>query len=140
MTPLAAEVAAMHSTSPLMIVKPGNDRSFIAPYPLAVLEPQEPVADLLDGLGIPTCGALAALDAEAIEVRLGYEGVRLWQRARADDDRWIFRAPIRALPSPSLEWVEYGLKDPERLLFVVNSLAGTICASLIERGERAKEI
>src|SRR4030095_12399589 len=57
-----------------------------------------------------------------------------------DDDRWIFRAPIRALPSASLEWVEYGLKDPERLLFVINSLAGTICASLVERGERAKEI
>jgi len=140
MTPIATEVAAMHSTSPLMIVKPGNDRAFIAPYPLAVLEPEEPVADLLDGLGIPTCGALGALEAEAIEVRLGYEGVRLWQRARADDDRWIFRAPIRALPSASLEWVEYGLKDPERLLFVINSLAGTICASLVERGERAKEI
>ena len=140
LTPIAAEVAAMQSTSPLVIVKPGNDRTFIAPYPLAVLEPQEPVADLLDGLGILTCGALAALDAEAIEVRLGYEGVRLWQRARADDDRWIFRAPIRALPSASLEWVEYGLKDPERLLFVINSLVGAICTSLIERGERAKEI
>jgi protein ImuB len=140
MTPIAAEVAAMQSTSPLVIVKPGNDRAFIAPYPLAVLEPEEPVADLLDGLGILTCGALAALDAEAIEVRLGYEGVRLWQRARADDDRWIFRAPIRALPSASLEWVEYGLKDPERLLFVINSLVGTICTSLVERGERAKEI
>jgi hypothetical protein len=140
MTPIAAEVAAMQSTPALVIVKPGNDRAFIAPYPLAVLEPQEPVADLLDGLGILTCGALAALDAEAIEVRLGYEGVRLWQRARADDDRWIFRAPIRALPSASLEWVEYGLKDPERLLFVINSLVGTICTSLVERGERAKEI
>jgi hypothetical protein len=140
MTPIAAEVAAMHSTAPLVIVKPGTDRAFIAPYPLGVLEPQEPVADLLEGLGILTCAALAALDAEAIEVRLGYEGVRLWQRARADDDRWIFRAPIRALPSASLEWVEYGLKDPERLLFVINSLVGTICASLIERGERAKEI
>ncbi len=140
MTPVAAEVAAMHSTAPLIVVKPGNDRAYIAPYSLAVLEPEEHVAALLDGLGIETCGAFAALDAEAIEVRLGYEGVRLWQRARADDDRWIFKAALRALPSASLEWVEYGLKDPERLLFVINSLAGTICTSLIERGERAREI
>jgi hypothetical protein len=36
--------------------------------------------------------------------------------------------------------VEYGLKDPERLLFVINSLAGTVCTSLIERDERAREM
>src|SRR4029078_8209992 len=40
----------------------------------------------------------------------------------------------------SLEWVEYGLKDPERLLFVINSLAGTVCTSLVRRGERAREM
>src|ERR1041385_2267955 len=91
LTPIAAEVAATRGTTPLILIKPGHDRSFIASYPLAVLEPSEQIASLLDGLGIETCGALAALDAEAIEVRLGYEGVRLWQRARADDDRWIFR-------------------------------------------------
>ena len=39
-----------------------------------------------------------------------------------------------------MEWVEYGLKDPERLLFVINSLAGTVCTSLVERGERAREM
>jgi hypothetical protein len=39
-----------------------------------------------------------------------------------------------------LEWVEYGLKDPERLLFVINSLAGTVCTSLVRRGERAREM
>ena len=140
LTPIAAEVAASRGTSPLVVVKPGNDRAFIAPYPLVVLQPSEDLAELFDGLGIVTCGQLAALDAEAIEVRLGDEGVRVWQRARADDDRWIFTTPIRALPSASLEWVEYGLKDPERLLFVINSLAGTICTSLVNRGERAREI
>jgi len=140
LTPIAAEVAATRGTVPLVIVKPGNDRAFIAPYPLAVLQPSQEIAELFTGLGIETCGALAAIDAEAIEVRLGYEGVRVWQRARADDDRWIFKTPLRALPSASLEWVEYGLKDPERLLFVINSLAGTISSSLVERGERAREI
>src|SRR6185437_10948878 len=139
-TPVAAEVAATHSVLSVaqsnapVVVRPGQDRAFIAPCPLAVLSPAEPLALLLAGLGIETCGALAALEAESIEVRLGAEGVRLWRRARADDERWLFKLPIRALPSASLEWVEYGLKDPERLLFVVNSLAGNVCASLVERG------
>jgi protein ImuB len=122
------------------VVKPGQDRDFIAPYKLAVLSPPEHLAALLQGLGIETCGALAALDAEAIEVRLGVDGVRFWLRARADSERWLFRVPLRALPSASIEWVEYGLKDPERLLFVINSLAGTVCTSLVERGERAREM
>jgi protein ImuB len=140
MTPIAAEVAATRSTSSFIVVKPGNDRSFIAPCPIAVLDPPEQLATLLEGLGIESCAALAALDAESVEVRLGADGVRLWERARADDDRWLFRAPLRALPSASLEWVEYGLKDPERLLFVINSLAGTVCTALVARGERAREI
>jgi hypothetical protein len=112
----------------------------VAPYPLRVLPPDERLTPLLKGLGIETCGAFGALDAEAIEVRLGADGMKLWHRARADDERWLFRVPLRAFPNASLEWVEYGLKDPERLLFVINSLAGTVCAELVARGERAREM
>lgn len=140
MTPIAAEVAARESSTSLTVIKPQQDRAFIAPYPLRVLSPSDSLAALLTGLGIETCGAFAALDAESIEVRLGIEGVRLWDRARADDQRYLFRTLVRALPSGSLEWVEYGLKDPERLLFVINSLAGSVCAALVERGERAREM
>ena len=140
MTPVAAEVGATQSDTRLGFVEPGRDRSFIAPYKLSVLSPPESLGALLEGLGIETCGAFAALDAEAIETRLGVEGVRLWQRARAEDARWLFRAPVRAHQSASIEWVEYGLKDPGRLLFIINSLAGTVCASLVERGERAREM
>ena len=139
-SPVAAEVAATESTTPVVVVRPGQERAFIAPYPLRVLSPDERIAPLLEGLGIETCGAFAALDAEAIEVRLGVDGMKLWQRARTDDERWLFRVPLRALPSASLEWVEYGLKDPERLLFVINSLAGTVCTALVARGERAREM
>lgn len=140
LTPIAAEVAATQSEAPLVAVRPGTDASYIAPYRLHVLSPSDHIAALLNGLGIETCGAFGSLDAESIEVRLGIEGVRLWQRARAEDERWLFRIPVRALPSASIEWVEYGLKDPERLQFVINSLAGTVCTSLVARGERAREM
>jgi protein ImuB len=139
-SPVAAEVAATESTTPVVVVRPGQERAFIAPYPLRVLSPDERIAPLLEGLGIETCGAFAALDAEAIEVRLGADGMKLWHRARTDDERWLFRVPLRAFPNASLEWVEYGLKDPERLLFVINSLAGTVCTELVARGERAREM
>jgi protein ImuB len=139
-TPVAAEVAATQGESRLVVVKPGQDRAFIAPFKLAVLTPPEHLGALIEGLGIETCGALAALDAEAMEVRLGADGVRFWKRARADDERFLFKTPARDLPSASVEWVEYGLKDPERLLFIINSLAGTVCTSLVARGERAREM
>jgi len=139
---VAAQLAATQSRVPgvAITVPPGEDRRYIAPFPIAALEPPPDLALLLAGLGIEKCGALADLDAESIEVRLGLEGVRLWERARAEERRWLFRAPVRDLPSASLEWVEYGLKDPERLLFVINSLAGTLCRALSSRGERAREV
>jgi protein ImuB len=140
LTPVAAEVAATQSDSLLVAVKPGQDRLFIAPHKLAVLSPPEQLAALITGLGIETCGAFADLDAEAVEIRLGVEGVRLWQRARAEDERWLFRIPLRLLPSASVEWVEYGLRDLERLQFVINSLASTVCTTLVVRGERAREM
>ncbi len=140
LTPVAAEVAATRNETRLVCVKPGTDAAFIAPYKLRVLSPSDHIAALLNGLGIETCGTFGSLDAESIEVRLGVEGVRLWQRARAEDERWLFRIPVRALPSASIEWVEYGLRDPERLQFVINSLAGTVCTSLVSRGERAREM
>jgi hypothetical protein len=153
LTPIAAECAAVHHATrsasdegsaltggALTVVKPGMDREFIAPFLVSVLKPDEFIASLLEGLGLDTVGRFAALDAESIELRLGLDGVRLWSRARAEDDRWFFNTPIRALPSASLEWMEYALRDSERLLFVINSLLASVCAALAAQGERAREI
>jgi hypothetical protein len=94
---------------------------------------------LLDGIGVETCGELAALAGESVEVRLGAEGVRLWKLARGDDDRLIFAPMPRELPHASLEWSDYVLTDTERLLFSVNALLGTVCEKLMERGSLARE-
>jgi protein ImuB len=157
-TPIAADVAATWTPAlehvvlagvqaghvilraSLAVVPPGHDRDFIAGFPVSVLEPSPFLATLLDGIGVDRCGRLAALDAESVEVRLGPDGVRLWQRARADDDRWLFRTPIRALPSASLEWMEYALRDSERLLFVINALLSSVCLALAAHGQRAREL
>ena len=139
-TVIAAQLAATQGTAPFAVVRPGHDREFIAPFPIDVLEPSTLLDHLLDGIGVETLGALAALDAEHIEVRLDAEGVRLWKLARADDPRLLFALPARALPSASVEWVDYALRDAERLTFVVNALAGTVCAALAGGGQRAREL
>lgn len=149
-TPVAAEIAARYGALPLTVIRPGNERAYLAPFAVGALARAESVQRgaasderkllaSLEALGVETCGGLAALDAEGVEVRLGAEGVWLWRLARGHAVPWIFRAPMRALPQAALEWSDYVLTDPERLLFVVNALAGTVCTALAAQGERARE-
>jgi hypothetical protein len=154
-TPLAAEIAARYGTLVLTVIKPGNERAYLAPFAVAALARADSASDVgrvprptpdetrllasLETLGVETCGQLAALSAESVEVRLGAEGMWLWRLARGQASPWLFRAPMRALPQAALEWADYVLTDPERLLFVVNALAGTVCTALAAQGERARE-
>jgi protein ImuB len=146
-TPIAAELAACggrgnKEEGPVSIVMPGTDRAFVALFPIDVLDVPPRLVPLLFGIGVTNCGELAVLEREAIEVRLGSEGVALWRLARADDRRSeaLFPPAQRELPHASLDWVEYALKDPMRLLFVINSLIESVCNALIENGSGAREI
>jgi protein ImuB len=148
-TPVAAELAATSECgrrgcppgrAECVFVEAGTDVSFIAPFSVDVLAPSPPLLTLLEGTGIATCHDLAMLDRESVEVRFGVEGVRCWQLARADDRRPIFTEVSRALPHASLDWADYTLTDPERLVFIINALAERVTASLGERGESAREI
>jgi len=123
-----------------VVVERGLEAEFLAPLPIDVLSPSPKLLPLLDGTGIATCGDLAVLDLEAVEVRFGIEGVRLWQLARADDRRPIFTDVPRELPHASVEWADYTLTDPERLVFIINALAERVITSLDERGESAREL
>ncbi len=120
------------------------DRQSLAPFPISALveaadvDPAIPV--LLRGVGIETCGELAALDQEAIEVRFGAGGIRLWRLARGED-RW--RPPparLRPTPCSSFEWTDYALRDVERMLFVIHGLLGNVCDALQARGEGARQL
>ena len=122
------------------IIRPGADRDFLAPHSISVLSPPDDLVPLLAGIGVETCADLARLPAESIEVRLGADGVKLWRLARADDQRWLFHPTRHALPSASIDWVEYTLTDAGRLTFIINALAGSVCDELTTRGERAREI
>jgi nucleotidyltransferase/DNA polymerase involved in DNA repair len=143
--PIAAEIAATAGDCGLrmgdcVFVEPGLDAQFLAPLPIDALSPSPQLLTLLDGTGIATCRDLAILDHEAVEVRFGIEGVRLWHLARADDRRPIFTEVPRELPHASVDWADYTLTDPERLIFIINALAERVITSLEERGESAREL
>jgi hypothetical protein len=138
--PISAEVAARYGKGALIAVPPASEREYLAPHPIGVLEPSLALSSLLDGIGVESCGDLAKLDLESVEVRFGAEGARLWRLSRADDSRRIFTSIPRALPSASLDWVDYTLKDPERLVFIINALIGNITTELVSRGQCAREM
>jgi hypothetical protein len=148
-TAVAAEIAAVYggtgtgtgvSTDALTIVPSRTDRSYVGLFPLSVLEVDARLRPLLFGIGISTCGEMAALERESIEVRLGASAVPLWKLARADDPRLIFSPAPAEAPHASLDWVEYALRDPMRLLFVLNNLIDRVCATLAANGEGAREL
>lgn len=167
-TPVAAEVAARRTDEPpigaagsvpfggeegaddlpgngpddlaarVRIVPAGADRAFLAGIPVTLLDPLPSLLALLEGTGLTTCGALAVLSREAVEVRLGAEGARLWRLARADDPRRLFDRIPPLRPHASIDFVEYVITDPARLVFTANALVTPICAELAARGEHAR--
>jgi hypothetical protein len=133
--------------SSVTIVPPDGDAAFLAPLPLALLlrDGGTPaLAASLADVGLRTCGDLAGLTRAAVEIRFGAEGMRLWQLARADGTASARRALAlfpprrRTLPSASLGWDDYAVRDLERLAFVVNRLAATVCDGLRAWGEGAR--
>ncbi len=140
-SPVAAAAAAHgaaagHATC----VARGGDRTFLAPLPLRILEPEPALLSLLTGVGIECCATLAALPRESVEVRFGAAALEVWQRARAEDTRVLFRDRAPHHLAASLDFIDYVVTDPERLLFTANALLGGICDGLRERGAHARRI
>jgi nucleotidyltransferase/DNA polymerase involved in DNA repair len=128
--PVVARLAALGAAESLVQVAAGGERAFLAAQTLAALGVEERVCALLEGVGIETCGALGALPREAVEVRFGAEAVAWWRLARAEDERRLFLPVPPPAPHASLDFIDYVVTDPERLLFTANALLGTVCDRL----------
>jgi hypothetical protein len=143
--PIAAEMAARfreksERVAAVTKVPPGREREFLSHSPIQDLDPSPPLMNLFDGTGIENCGDLACLEQESVEVRFGAEGVHLWRLSRADDNRLVFAAMPRDLPQSSMDWVDYTLADPERLVFVINALVDNVSNALESQGLCAREM
>ncbi|HUF13985.1 MAG TPA: hypothetical protein VMN78_12850 [Longimicrobiales bacterium] len=140
--PVVVAVAARMAgaPAPVQFLPVGQERTWLTDVPLAALESEPKLLELLAGVGIERCGELARLTREAVEVRFGAEGVALWRLARAEDDRVLFGSPVRDRPGGSIDFVDYVVTDPARLLFTANALLTPVCERLRARGHHARRI
>lgn len=139
--PVAAWAAAV-GTGPgdVAIVRAGTDRAFLGPCGLVVLELEDRIRELLEGAGVETCGDLAGLSREAIEVRFGPDAVTAWRRSRADDGRHLFQRRPTLPPHATMDFVDYVVTDPERLVFTANALLGPLCEEMAGSGKHARHL
>jgi len=73
-------------------------------------------------------------------VRLGAAAVELWRLARCDDRRLLFDRIPPERPHGSIDFVDYVLTDPSRLLFTANALLNPLCDGMVGRGEHARTL
>lgn len=138
--PVVAELAARTAQPETAVVVEDDPAAFIAPIPLTQFSGHDHLLTLLEGIGVRTCGELAALDREAVEVRFGAEAVELWQWSRAFDERRLFSRAAPERLHASTDFVDYVVTDPERLIFVANALFASVCDQLRARGEHARRV
>jgi hypothetical protein len=139
--PVTALVAARSAADErLVVVRAAEGRAFLASHTLAMLGVEDPLLGWLADVGIDTCGALGVLEREAVEVRFGAEAVHWWRLARGADERRLFMPVPPEQPTASVDFIDYVVTDPERLIFTTNALLGGICEQMRERGAHARRL
>jgi protein ImuB len=137
-TAFAASVAAAHAVEggPPVLVPPGDDDRFLAPYPAGLLTRDADIRARLSRFGLRTIGAVAELPRSALVARFGEEGARLHARARGEETERFRprRAPEQMLLGLSLEPPVEGI---EGVRFVLRRLAAALADQLAARGRAA---
>lgn len=134
-TSFAASVAAAHADEggPPLLVPPGDDERFLAPYPARLLTRDADVRARLARFGLRTIGSVAELPRSALVARFGDEGALLHARAHGEETE-------RFRPRSAPERMTLGLEldppaeDLEATRFVLRRLAGALADQLAARG------
>jgi DNA polymerase IV (DinB-like DNA polymerase) len=137
----AAKIASDHDKPDgLVVVPPGEVRTFLAPLDVAALHGVGPVtARELGEMGIETAGDLAATDPEVLVERFGTRGRELHERASGRDDRPVEpRGDPKSLSNESA-FVE-ATDDPDRKREKVRELAASVADRARSRGALYKTI
>jgi protein ImuB len=118
------------------VVPVGAELDFLAPRPLALLDPAPDLAEALERWGVRTLGMLAALPPAALLARLGPAAVALRARACGEDAGPFVPQPALdpCIERLTLDWEVAALPA---LAFVLDRLLGRIEARLALRGAGA---
>jgi len=125
-----ARVAAR--AQPLAVVPAGGARAFLAPLPIERLTNDAALVAAFRRWGTRTAGAVAALPADAVALRLGPAGGAVARLARGEDDEPF----VPALPADALEEaidLDYPVHELEPLSFVLRGLIDRALARLAAR-------
>lgn len=115
-----ARLAARHGHG-TEVVTPGTDRGFLAPLPVAALDPEPTIAATLARWGLRSLGDLALLPAAEIATRLGPAGAALVRAARGEDDRPLAPQTFDHAVEEATA-LEYAIDTVEPLLFALRAL------------------
>lgn len=137
-TGFTAGIAVAHAEEggPPVLVPPGDDERFLAPYPARLLTRDPEIRARLARFGLQTIGSVAELPRSAVVARFGDEGARLHARARGEETERFRprRAPERMTLALPLDPPAEGL---DALRFVLHRLAAALGDQLAARGQAA---
>ncbi len=139
---VAAKVGSdLRKPGGLVVVVPGQEAAFLAPFDVRRLPGVGPKAEeRLRAAGVDTVGRLAALgDAELRRLLPGSVGSVLRDRARGIDPRGL-ELDVERISISVENTFERDLVDPERLHDELRGMAAEVAASLQRSGQTARTV
>jgi protein ImuB len=122
----------------LVVVRAGEEKSFMAPLPLVLLAPPG-LAAMLARWGLATPGELARLPRQEVALRLGQEGVALHRLACGEETAAFIPDPLREVLREGVE-LDFPLGALEPFLFLASGILSRLERRLELRGEGFSEV
>lgn len=120
-------------------VRTGEERTFMTPLPLVLLEPSPDLAAMLARWGLTTAGELARLPRQEVALRLGQEGVALHRLACGEETVAFVPDPLREVLREGVE-LDFPLGALEPFLFLASGILSRLERRLELRGDGFSEV
>ena len=136
---LDAAILASRAFAGITIIPANKEYAAIGKVPVIALTPSMEILETLERWGVHTCAALTALPVVQLSQRLGQDGVRLHELARARSVRSMVLAQPAIYFEEALE-LEDAVAEIEPLSFLLGRLLNALCARLGARSLAASAI
>lgn len=137
---LAKVASDQNKPDGLTVIGPDDIQSFLENLPIRKMPGIGPVTEKrLTGLGIKTCGDLAAYGREKLFEAFGKSGIEIWERANGRDDRQV---EPEGMPSQhsSEETFRTDVTDVERLKLKLREFSDAVSDGLKQEGLTGRTI